>query len=232
MSSAARYSPVYAITGTSASALAVITGDAPSAGGTSTSSDPSSPFPTSQVVSPIINTSPANALPSSPSSGNPYLDATQGHATTVAHSYVNPSSPLQILSDTPTTAGEGLLRQVVTGSTYFTTTAASSASGSILETTPPHSPLQPPLTPTDNFVVTSSAGPLVDSVPATPPDYHGNGDMTVSVAVTTSPRRVNAANELMIQQGAAQVLHTCTSETCLFRGSGIGVFFFEWGWCV
>jgi len=145
---------------------------------------------------------------------------------------VNPSSPLQILSDTPTTAGEGLLRQVVTGSTYFTTTAASSASGSILETTPPHSPLQPPLTPTDNFVVTSSAGPLVDSVPATPPDYHGNGDMTVSVAVTTSPRRVNAANELMIQQGAAQVLHTCTSETCLFRGSGIGVFFFEWGWCV
>jgi hypothetical protein len=77
------------------------------------------------------------------------------------------------------------------------------------------------LTPTDNFVVASSSGPLVDSVPATPPDYHGSGDMTVSVAVTASPRTVNSASELMIQQDAAQVLCTVTSETRLFR-SGIG----------
>ncbi|XP_023721528.1 PR domain zinc finger protein 10 isoform X4 [Cryptotermes secundus] len=206
LSSAARYSPVYAITGTSTGALAVITGEASSAGGTSTSSNPSSPFPTSQVVSPIINSSPANALPSSPSSGNPYIDTTQGHATTVAHSYVNPSSPLQILSDNPTSTEEGLLRQVVTGSTYFRTTAASSTSGSILGPTPPHSPLQAPLTPTESYVVSSSTGPLADTVPATSSDYHGNGEVTVAVAVTTSPGRVDSSSELMIQQEAVQLV--------------------------
>lgn len=205
MSSAARYSPVYAITGTGTSALAVVTGEASSAGGTSTS-NPSSPFPSSQVVSPVINSSPANALLPSPSSGNPYIDTTQAHTTTVGHSYVNPSSPLQILSDTPTSTGEGLLRQVVSGTSYFRAAAASSTSGGILGASPPHSPLQPPLTPTDNYVVSSSTGPLVDSIPATPSNFHGSGDVTVAVAVTTSPGRVDSTSELMIQQDAAQVL--------------------------
>ncbi|KAJ9585314.1 hypothetical protein L9F63_002899, partial [Diploptera punctata] len=187
MSSAARYSPVYAITGTNSSALAVVTGEAPSAGGTSTSSNPSSPFPSSQVASPIINSSPANALPPSPSSANPYIDTTQSHAASVGHSFVNPTSPLHILPDTPTSTADGLLRQVVTGSTFFRTAAASSASAGILGATPPHSPLQPPLTPTDNYVVSSSTGPLVDSVPVTSADFTSSSDVAVAVAVTTSP---------------------------------------------
>ncbi|PSN49573.1 hypothetical protein C0J52_09751 [Blattella germanica] len=213
MSSAARYSPVYAITGTGTSALAVVTGEASSAGGTSTSSNPSSPFPSSQVASPIITSSPANALSPSPSSGNPYIDTTQGHATTVAHSFVNPSSPLQILSDTPTSTGEGLLRQVVTGTAYFRTTTSSSSAAGILGATPPHSPLQPPLTPTDNYVVSSSTGPLVDSVPATRADFHSNGDVAVAVAVTTSPGRVDSTSELLIQRDATQLVGGTTDET-------------------
>ena len=205
MSSAARYSPVYTITGTSSSALAVVAGEASSAGGTSTSSNPSSPFPSSQVASPIINSSPANALSPSPSSGNPYIDTTQAHATTVAHSFVNPGSPLHILPDTPTSTGDGLLRQVVTGATFFRAAASSSASAGILGATPPHSPLQSPLTPTDNYVVSSSTGPLVDSVPVTSTDFHGGSDVAVAVAVTTSPGRVDSTSELMIQPDATQV---------------------------
>jgi hypothetical protein len=54
--------------------------------------------------------------------------------------------------------------------------------------------------------VSSSTGPLVDTVPATSGDYHGNGEVTVAVAVTTSPGRVDSSSELMIQQDAAQVL--------------------------
>jgi hypothetical protein len=159
-------------------------------------------------VSPVINSSPANALPPSPSSGNPYIDTTQAHTTTVGHSFVNPSSPLQILSDTPTSTGEGLLRQVVSGTSYFRAAAtASSTSGGILGTSPPHSPLQPPLTPTDNYVVSSSTGPLVDSIPAAPSNFHGSGDVTVAVAVTTSPGRVDSTSELIIQQDTAQVLY-------------------------
>ncbi|XP_069691824.1 uncharacterized protein [Periplaneta americana] len=195
MSSAARYSPVYAITGTGTGTLTVVAGEASSAGGTSTSSNPSSPFPSSQVASPMINSSPANALPPSPSSGNPYIDSSQGHTTTVGHGFVNPSSPLQILSDTPTSTGDGLLRQVVASTTYFRTATT---------TSPPHSPLQSTLTPTENYTVSSSTSPLVDSVPVTPADYHGTSD--VAVAVTTSPGRVDSTSDLMIQQEAAQLV--------------------------
>ena len=205
MSSAARYSPVYTITGTGASALPVAVGEASSAGGTSTSSNPSSPFPSSQVASPMITSSPANALSPSPSSGNPYIDTTQSHAASVGQSFVNPSSPLQIISDTPTSTGDGLLRQVVTGATFFRAATSSSAAGGILGATPPHSPLQPPLTPTDNYVVSSSTGPLVDAVPVTSADFHSGSDVSVAVAVTTSPGRVDSTSELMIQPDPTQV---------------------------
>jgi hypothetical protein len=118
---------------------------------------------------------------------------------------VNAGSPLQILSDNPASTEEGLLRQVVTGTTYFRTTAASSTSGSILGPSPPRSPLQPSLTPAENYVVTSPTGPLVNTVPATG-NFPASGDVTVAVAVTSPPGRVDSNNELMIQQAAAQVL--------------------------
>jgi hypothetical protein len=56
-------------------------------------------------------------------------------------------------------------------------------------------------------VVASSAGALVNTVPAATGNFPASGDVTVAVAVTTPPGRVDSNNELMIQQATAQVLH-------------------------
>jgi hypothetical protein len=69
--------------------------------------------------------------------------------------------------------------------------------------------------------VSSSTGPLVDSIPAAPSNFHGSGDVTVAVTVTTSPGRVDSTSELMIQQDTAQVLCNFIFVMYLHSGSGI-----------
>jgi hypothetical protein len=59
----------------------------------------------------------------------------------------------------------------------------------------------------ENYVVKSSTSALVSTVPAATGNFPASGDVTVAVAVTTPPGRVDTNNELMIQQAAAQVFH-------------------------
>ncbi|XP_067009796.2 PR domain zinc finger protein 10 [Anabrus simplex] len=227
MSSAARYSPVYSMNG--GSSTHPLAREVPSEV-VSNSSNPSSPFQSQVVVlanspSPIISSSTTNVLPASPSP-NSFIDTTQdippGAVVTsagITHSLVNQilSSQVVLSSD----SSGGLLRQVVTGGAYFhqqaSTTSANIMTGALgsspLHPDSPHSPLQPPLTPADSYVVSSSTEAL-DSVPATPSDFQGD----VAISVTDSPSIVDSASDLLIHPSP---LHT---ESQMVDSSGAGQF--------
>ncbi|GLH00110.1 Uncharacterized protein GBIM_06569, partial [Gryllus bimaculatus] len=218
MGSTAHYSPVYTISGHSDSLS--VSREISSSNNT-VSSNPSSPFPGQVVVltnpsSPLMNP-PSNTLPASPSftensHGHSPLSSTVVASPEIAQGFVNHmlsnpvSSPITCTSSS-TDGGDGLLRQVVADDGYFNQQASSTTGsvlpgglgGSPLNPNSPHSPLQAPLTPADNYVVSSSTEAL-DTMGPRPSDFHSDA----SVSVANSPGVVDSTSEIMIHSSMQQ----------------------------